>query len=318
LTISHDTHSPENDLAGSSYAEFSNAYERRIREDGAAIGAIASSDLQLEEFCRTLTSSDDMFQKAFLARDRRHDLHLVGAVACFLRTASLSPGYLQGLIDEAPVSIAQNAASLERGQISAIIRMITSQVTSSRNVNVRVSRLSKTAVGLILSCEQNSIPVHLGNIDAVIDVALSKTRSFFQKLVDDEERQAAEALSEAAMTTEVTSPPPQEEEETPTGARATEASQFETPSTPQPGDLSSADGSVAQAIPLAVNAASRRSQALHLQKLGLLSNETGIENGVVVLIGAVTDQTILVRGPIDTPLAKHLLIELENELHSAA
>src|SRR5690606_2458230 len=72
----------------------------------------------------------------------------------------------------------------ERAKISAIIRVITSTVTSGPGISVRLSRLSKTAAGLVLECDSLGIAVHLGNIDQVIDTALTRSRSYFQKLVD--------------------------------------------------------------------------------------------------------------------------------------
>src|SRR5690606_1374291 len=100
--------------------------------------------------------------------------------------------------------VAANAASIERGRMSALIRLVTGQVAARADTNVRISRLSKTAIGLIMECERLGIAVHLGNVAKVIDTALEHNRTYFQKLID---AAVANPDVEAAAKSAVSNPP---------------------------------------------------------------------------------------------------------------
>src|SRR5690606_13161251 len=71
-----------------------------------------------------------------------------------------------------------------------------------------------TAIGLSMECERLGVAVHLGNVAKVIDTALERNRTYFQKLVD-----AAEAKpdAEGAAKSDISNPPASQTTTAPSG-----------------------------------------------------------------------------------------------------
>jgi hypothetical protein len=307
------SHTRESDVCGENYAEFSNGYEQRLRHEGAAVGESAKSDSHLDGFMKTLAECDGAFQKAFLARDRRHDLHFGAGVACFYKTAEKSPGYLENLFSTIDVTIAPNASSSEHAIIAALIRFLASEQAVGGNASVRVSRLTKTVLGIILFCEALHAPVHLGNIAQVIDIALSHSRTFFKAQVDIRDNLRAEMASDSA-------PNEEGQDAVEVAADVTDASYLasaEPPVLSSPPDAldktAELDAATLMGSPVA-NVATR----VRPRRIGVIQNTDRLPDDAVVLIGHIDGDTVSIFGPITTPLADDLLRSLEDAARSAA
>jgi hypothetical protein len=317
LAIIIEPHTADNEVCGNHYAEFSNDYENRLRNDGAAIGEIAQSHLQLDAFRRLLANNDEAIQKALLSRERRHDMHLVAGAVCFLKTAEHSQGYLGDLLGEADVVAAKNAASPERAKISAIIRLITSTVTSGPDISVRLSRLAKTAAGLVLECDSLGIAVHLGNIAQVVDIALARSRTYFQKLVDAQDAQAGKD-NEAADVGGAALAAPQAPPTTADTIEKIDASLIDQASADQPAQTGRNQSENPETVTLRVLPPTGLSEPVLPPFIADLPNPDGLKPGLIVLIGRVEGDTINVRGPITMPIADELISSLKDLALSAA
>tara|TARA_R110002051_G_scaffold320520_3_gene405986 strand:- start:3690 stop:4622 length:933 start_codon:yes stop_codon:yes gene_type:complete len=310
LTTKLQHHTAQNDILSEHHAEFSNAYEAQLRTDGLAIGEQAESDEALDAYRQTLKATDEQVQTALISRDRRHDLILTASFVCWVKTAEQSPGYIDGLLGESDVKIAPNASSAKRAKMSALIRLATGQVAARADINTRISRLSKTAVGLVMECESRGIAVHLGNVVDVIDTALEHNRSYFQKLVD-----AHEASSATKVDVQSTSP------SSPASEAAPPNGQPHTPQKPELGNNNgnaSEEASAAPSAPLRLLPTPSTASPVLPAVIGKLPNDAGLDQDYFIMLGHVRGDTIVVRGPIVSTQADEVLRALEKAYQSAA
>ena len=311
MTTELQHHTTQNDVLSEHHADFSNAYEAQLRTDGLAIGEQAASDEALDAYRQTLKTTDEQVQTALISRDRRHDLILTASFVCWVKTAEQSPGYIDNLLGEGEVKIAANAATIERGRMSALIRLVTGQVAARANTNVRISRLSKTAIGLIMECERLGVAVHLGSVAKVIDTALAHNRTYFQKLVD-----AAEANpdAEGAAKSDISNPPASQATTAPSG-------QPRAPQQPEPNndDENAAQEAVAApSAPLKLLPTPSTASPVLPAVIGKIPNTMGLDDDYFIMLGCVRGDSIIVRGPIVSPQADEVLRALEKAYQSAA
>lgn len=310
MTTELQHHTAQNDVLGEHHAAFSNAYEAQLRTDGLAIGEQAESDEALDAYRQTLKTTDDQVQTALIARDRRHDLILTASFICWVKTAEQSPGYIDGLLGESEVKVAANAATIERGRMSALIRLVTGQVAARADTNVRISRLSKTAIGLIMECERLGIAIHLGNVAKVIDTALEHNRSYFQKLVD-----AHEANPDAEGDVPSTHPSAPASKATPPNGQ---------PRAPQKPEPNNEDGNASEgtsatpSTPLRLLPTPSTASPVLPAVIGKIPNTARLDQDYFIMLGHVRGDSIVVRGPIISTQADEVLRALEKAYQSAA
>ncbi len=266
----------------------------------------------MDAYRQTLKTTDEQVQTALIARDRRHDLILTASFVCWVKTAEQSPGYIDSLLGEGEVKIAANAATIERARMSALIRLVTGQVAARADTNVRISRLSKTAIGLIIECECRGIAVHLGNVAEVIDIALAHNRSYLQKLVDATE---AKPDAEGEAKSAIPNPPASQTTTAPSGQphalQQPEPNNDEDENAPE-------ETSATPSAPLRLVPTPSTASPVLPAVIGKIPNDAGLDDDYFIMLGHVRGDTIVVRGPIISTQADEVLRALEKAYQSAA
>jgi phosphoglycolate phosphatase-like HAD superfamily hydrolase len=178
-------------LSGSIKARASRAAPSNVWDGADADFSGPVTEGTVETIHGFILREDRSFTDAIQSTARRFELVQIVRTTCFKHEARALDGFLEQMLEESNVRLAENAKTEERALNAALYRHTTARLGDPSSDKYRISRAAKGMAGLELLCAREGVNISFATADKIYELAKPLSRNGLCKIVDEDTSKAS-------------------------------------------------------------------------------------------------------------------------------